>query len=88
MVCLCFSWWVPSGWELVVILVFLIMIIIIVIIIIKFKMIIIIMIMVILVVLAIWVCSLRRLHTVWERTLNYTQVLVKTKNLEDLIIII
>ena len=53
-----------------------------------FKMIIIIMIMVILVVLAIWVCSLRRLHTVWERTLNYTQVLVKTKNLEDLIIII
>lgn len=39
------SWWVPSGWELIVILV----------------------------VLTIWVCSLRRLHTVWERTLNYTQ---------------
>ena len=51
-------------------------------------MIIIIMIMVILVVLAIWVCSLRRLHTVWERTLNYTQVPVKRKNIEDLIIII
>ena len=46
------------------------------------------MIMVILVVLAIWVCSLRRLHTVWERTLNYTQVPVKRKNIEDLIIII
>ena len=25
-------------------------------------------------VLAIWFYSLRRLHTVWERTLNYTQV--------------
>ena len=42
-------------------------------------MIIIIMIMVILVVLTIWVCSLRRLHTVWERTLNYTQVSLKIK---------
>ena len=41
-----FSWWVPSGWEVVVVLV----------------------------VLAIWLYSLRRLHTVWERTLNYTQV--------------
>merc|ERR1712212_1046023 len=39
------SWWVPSGWEVVVVLV----------------------------VLAIWLYSLRRLHTVWERTLNYTQ---------------
>ena len=39
----------------------------------------IIIIMAILVVLAIWVCSLQRLHTVWERTLNYTQVSLKIK---------
>ena len=55
---------------------------------IKIMILIIIIVMVILVVLAIWICSLRRLHTVWEKTLNYTQVPVKRKNLEDLIIII
>ena len=65
-----------------------IIIIIIIIIMIIIIIIIIIIIMVILVVLSIWVCSLRRLHTMWERTLNYTQVSLKIKNLEDLFTII
>ena len=35
------------------------------------------------VVLPIWLYSLRRLHIVWERTLNYTQVFWQRKDLVE-----